>query len=50
MYTLKTIQRELITVVYQNMNEELKKEFHSAMCFRVIMDEASDLGIEIRSQ
>ena len=35
MYVSNTIQNELITALYQNMIEELKKELQSAMCFSI---------------
>ena len=44
LYVSNTIQNELITALYHNMIEELKKELQSAMCFSVMMDEASDFG------
>lgn len=43
-YVSSTIQNELIAALYQNMIEELKKEFQIATCFSIMMDEASDSG------
>ena len=44
LYVSNAIQNELITALYHNMIEELKKKLQFAVCFSVMMDEASDFG------